>query len=209
MSIEILNCEQGSLMWHEARRGVPTASCFANILSKGRGSAPSRTRQTYLLTLAGEILTGKPASEYQFTGAHMERGRAMEAEARDLYAMVHDAEPLQVGFIRNTSAFGITGCSPDSTVGTGGLLEIKTKLPHLQLELLLAAEFPDEHKAQVQGQLWVAEREWCDFVSYWPGLPPFEARVHRDEPYISALKVEVQSFCDELAATVEKFQRAA
>lgn len=207
MSIEILNCEQGSLDWHDARRGIPTASCFADILTKGRSGAESKTRRTYMLTLIGEILTGKPASEYQFTGAHMERGREMEDEARKFYELQNDVEVERVGFVRNVSQFGVTGCSPDSVIDTNGMLEIKTKLPHLQLALLLEGTLPEEHKAQVQGQLWVAEREWQDFVSYWPGLKPFQVRVHRDEAYIATLKVEVEAFLAQMEETLQRIQK--
>ena len=61
------------------------------------------------------------------------------------------------------------------------MMEVKTKLPHLALECLLRGEFPTEHKAQCQGALWVAEREWIDLVAYWPKLPLFVARAYRDE----------------------------
>ncbi len=82
------------------------------------------------------------------------------------------------------------------------MVEIKTKLPHLQLDVLLAGELPEDHKAQCQGQLWVAEREWVDFVSYWPKLPLFVTRVYRDEEYIGALANAVSSFNYELQSLV-------
>ena len=86
-------------------------------------------------------------------------------------------------------------------IGDDGLIEIKSKLPHLQLDVLLRGEMPSEHKAQVQGQLWVCEREWCDFVSYWPRLPLFVKRVCRDEKYIKELQESVEKFWTELHET--------
>jgi hypothetical protein len=154
-----------------------------------------------MLTLIGERLTSEIAPE-GYTNAHMERGQEMEAEARAAYAFLADVEPELVGFIRN----GDAGASPDSLVGANGLVEIKTKLPHLHLDALLLDRLPPEHVAQVQGQLWIAEREWVDFVSYWPKLRPFVKRVHRDEPYIASLKVAVQEFNDELLALMEKLK---
>lgn len=144
------------------------------------------------MKLLGERLTGEPAE--QFTNRHTERGKLFEDEARDLYCLIEDVEPERVGFIRN----GDTGCSPDSLIGTIGMVEIKTKLPHLQLDCLLRDQLPPEHLAQCQGQLWIAEREWVDLVSYWPGLPLFVKRVHRDEAYIRQLKTEVDAFNAEL-----------
>jgi len=63
---------------------------------------------------------------------------------------------------------------------------------------VLGDAVPNEHMAQIQGQLWVAEREWCDFVSYCPKLPLFVKRVHRDEKQIAAIKKAVDIFENEL-----------
>lgn len=198
-AIEIYRGDQGTEEWKRIRSGIPTASEFATVLAKGRGGGESKTRRTYLLKLAGERLTGEPAESY--SNGHMERGKAIEAEARDAYAFMRDADYEQVGFIRNGNA----GCSPDGLIGDDGMVEIKTKLPHLQLEVLLANELPAEHVAQCQGALWIAEREWLDFVSYWPRLPLFTVRVQRDEAYIARLKIEVADFNSELDAIIKRF----
>lgn len=197
MTVEIFDCLQGSDEWFEVRAGIPTASGFHKVLAKGQG----KTRREYLLKLAGEIITGEPAESY--SNAHMERGHAMEPEARAYYAFAKDAELEQVGFIRN----GQKGCSPDSLVGTDGLLEVKTKLPHLAIDAILKDRFPPEHIAQCQGNLWVAEREWIDIIVYWPRIPPFIKRTYRDENYIRELAAEVDRFNDELAETVERIRQ--
>jgi hypothetical protein len=194
--LQIFNCEQGSIDWFAARRGILTASQFHILLQKSRSGGPSKERESYLNELAGEILTDEVAPG--FSNEHTERGHVMEAEARNLYSMIRDVEPLQVGFLRR----GGMGCSPDSLVGDDGMLEIKTKLPKLQIALLKSGVLPDEHKPQVQGQLLVSARQWCDFMSYWPGLPPFLVRVHRDETYIASLKVAAMDFLMDLDATV-------
>ena len=195
--IERFDMEQGSEEWFEARRGIPTASEFATVMAKGDG----KTRRTYMLKLAGEILTGRPAE--QFTNAHMERGHEMEPEARSLYALQMDKDPELVGFLRN----GRKGCSPDSLIGANGMLEIKTKLPHLLIDLLDRDRFPPEHVAQCQGALWVAEREWIDLAVYWPGLPLYVSRQFRDEAYIANLSSEVDRFNEDLDVLVAKIKR--
>lgn len=196
--MQILNCEQNSEEWLMARCGIPTASEFATVMAKGRGGGDSKTRQTYLYKLAGEVITGRPMET--FSNVHMERGHAMEAEARDLYAFMTDAPLERVGFIRN----GRKGASPDSLSGSSGMVEIKTKLPHLMIETILRGEFPPEHKAQCQGQLWVAEREWVDIAVYWPGMPLFVQRAHRDEAYIRDLASAVDQFNAELDMIVDR-----
>lgn len=202
MTVEILHdIIQGSPEWYRARLGIPTASCFADVLAKGKGGGESLTRGRYLRTLAAEIITGEPGES--FTTPAMERGKAMEAEARRLYAFMHDAEPALVGFVRN----GRVGCSPDALLGNDGLLEIKTKRGDILIEALLREDVPPEHVAQVQGALWVAEREWCDLACYWPGMPLVVRRAYRDAAYIARLQDETARFLDELDALVERVRR--
>jgi hypothetical protein len=198
--IDIFDCEQGSEAWFKLRMGIPTASEFATILAKGRDGGASRTRKTYMLKLAGEIITGEPMESY--TNAHMERGKIMEEEARSFYAFMHDVDPQKVGFVKN----GSKGCSPDSFIGNNGMLEIKTALPHILAELILKGDFPPEHKAQCQGGLLVAEREWIDISVYWPRMPRFVKRAYRDAPYIAELKDAIDQFNDELAETVQRIR---
>jgi hypothetical protein len=194
---------QGSPEWFAVRRGIPTSSQFATIMAKGRTKGePSKTRKTYLYKLAGERLTGEPMDS--FSNGHMERGHTMEPEARQFYAFLQDAEPQLVGFITS----GPKGCSPDSLIGADGMLEIKTKLPHLMLEAHERGEFPPEHRAQCQGQLWIAEREWVDLICYWPRMKPLIVRAYRDDAFIAELSAEVDRFNDELETLVAKYSPA-
>ena len=199
--MQIIDCIQGTPEWFAARAGIPTASQFATVMASGRGGAESKTRRTYMLKLAGEIITGEPMDS--FSNVHTERGHEMEPEARNFYAFKHDCEPQLVGFIRS----GNTGASPDSLIDNNGMLEIKTKLPHLLLDVLLRGDFPADHRAQCQGQLWIAEREWIDLICYWPKMPPHIVRAYRDEPYIKQISAAVDQFNDELAEIVARFQQ--
>lgn len=198
--LQIIECEQGTDAWYAARLGIPTASCFSTVMAKGRDGGASKTRGDYLRKLAGEILTGKPMDSY--SNGHMERGKEWEPDARNLYAFMHDCEPQLVGFIRN----GKKGCSPDSLIGNDGGLEIKSAAAHIQVERLLAGKLPAEHKGQVQGNLWIAEREWWDFTSYCPGLPLFVVREYRDDDYIWKLQTAVDEFNEELEQVVQRLR---
>lgn len=195
--MQIFDVEQGEADWFQCRLGIPTASKFATVMAKGEG----KTRSEYMRTLAGEVLTGEPAES--FTNVHMERGKTMEDEARDTYAFLEGVEIQRVGFIRN----GNRGASPDSLIGTNGGLEIKTALPKIQIDRLERDRLPPEHRAQVQGNLWISGREWWDFVSYWPKLPMLTVRVYRDEAFIKEMSDEIDRFNDELAALVERVRR--
>lgn len=197
MSLQIIDCDQNSPEWISARLGIPTASKFATVMAKGEG----KTRSEYMRKLAGEIYTGEPSES--FSNSHTERGHEFEPLARGEYAFITGNTVKQVGFVRN----GNKGASPDSLIGDDGGLEIKTALPHIQIDRLDRDRLPPEYKAQVQGNLWVAEREWWDFVSFWPKLPILNVRVYRDEEYIEAMSDEVDRFNDELAAMVERIGR--
>lgn len=199
--MEIINCPQNSDEWLQARSGIPTASMFKDVMAKTgpRGGVP-KGRQTYIRKLAGEILTGEPMAHY--TNADMERGHEREVEARDLYAMLKDVEPEQVGFIKNYNC----GCSPDALIGEDGMWECKDALAHIQIERLLKGTLPREHVAQCQGQLMVSKRQWVDFMSHCRGLPPLIIRVERDEKYIDGLRVDINCFVAELNELVEKIR---
>lgn len=197
--LDICDAEQGSPEWFEFRRGVVTASNFQCLLAK---SADRKGRRTLMYDLAGEILSGQCAESY--SNGYMERGKALEAEARDWYVFNTDADLTRVGAIR--SSYLGAAVSPDSLIGKDGGLEIKTRMARLQLELLESGEFPNEHKGQVQGAMWLTARPWWDFVSYCKGLPKFKIRVYRDEAYIATLAVAVKEFNEELKQLVRKFQ---
>jgi len=199
--IEVFDHPQGSPDWFACRAGLPTASSFDTVMAKGKDGGRSITRDKYMRQLAGEIITGEPAPE-GYSNGFMERGKLLEDEGRTLYAFMRDADPRIVGFIRN----GQKGASPDSLLGEAGGLEIKTAIPAVQIERLERGSLPPEHKAQVQGNLWVAERDWWDFCSYCPKMPPLIIRVRRDEDYIRTMADAVERFNDELALLVERIR---
>ena len=188
--------EQNSDEWFEIRKGLPTSSQFKSILAKGEG----KTRKSYMNRLAAEIITGRPGET--FSRPELARGHAMEGEARDFYSFLTNSEPERIGFARN----GKKGSSPDSLIGNNGLLEIKTQRGDLLIETITRNEFPSEHVAQVQGQLWVMEREWCDIIVYWPSMPPFIKRAYRDSFFISKLSAAIDQFNEELAELVERIK---
>jgi hypothetical protein len=196
--LEIFNCAQNTPEWYAARLGIPTASQFHAILAQGQG----KVRRKYMMELIGERLTGDNAAS--FSNVHTERGHTLESDARELYSFETIEPIVQVGFVRRGQLPFVVGCSPDALVGYDGVLEIKTKLAHLQLEVLDKGAVPAEHVAQCQGALWVTQRKWLDFVSYWPGLPLFIKRVYPDVEYIAKLETAVQEFIQEMCTLVSR-----
>jgi hypothetical protein len=191
MSMQIIrDLEQGSPEWHALRSGIVTMSNVDCLLVDGKHSSGlGAGAYTYMNQLIGERICGEPDDSFQ-GNRHTERGHLLEDQAGALYES-------QTGLVREKAAIILNhecGYSPDSTIYDDGLLEIKTKLPKIQVEVILAGEVPKEHIPQCQGGLWVSEREWIDFVSYWPGMPLFVKRVHRDEMMIKKMAARVKIF---------------
>lgn len=186
----ITEVEQGSSEWLALRLGIVTCSELECLLVNGKGEAGFGAGAfTYMNTLIGERITGEAADPFM-GNRHTERGHELEDVARKLYEQREEVETNQVAIILNHGA----GYSPDSLVGAKGLTEIKTKLPKFQVEVILSGEIPKEHVAQCQGGLWISEREWIDFVCYWPGMPLFIKRAYRDEAMIRKLSERVSTF---------------
>ena len=199
--MKIIDCEQNSPEWFQARCGIPTASNFGLILTtKGE---PSKQAIKYAYRLAGERITGKQEDTYQ-NGA-MLRGQEMEDEARKLYQVLTEEEVQKVGFCVTTGKVKY-GASPDSLVGEKGGLEIKCPIMSTHVSYLLDGTLPTDYIQQVQGNLLVTGREWWDFMSYYPAMKPFVIRVKRDEAFLKLLDEELKSFCKIVDETTEKIK---
>ena len=198
--MKILLCEQRSPEWYAARLGVPSASDFDKIVTmKGE---TSKQVGKYLFKLAGEKVSGKCEETYQ--NAAMLNGIQKETEARQLYEMINDVKVDQVGFCLADD--GSAGCSPDGLIGEEGGLEIKCPTISTHVEYLLDGLLPSEYFQQVQGNLYITERKWWDFMSYYPGLKPFIIRVYPNFKFIDAFDKQIKEFSVALKETIIKIQ---
>lgn len=191
--------EQGTDTWFALRSGRATASCFADVLAKGQG----KTRSAYLRKVVAERLVGKPLDTYK--NAHMERGQEQEPLARLAYEAATDYVLDRIAFIEHDTL--LSGCSPDSLIYGKRLgVEIKCVIPTVQVETILAGGYPSEHRAQVQGSLWLTGYEEWDFVSYSPMMPAhlrsYIFTVQRDEEYIKTIDAEVRRFLAEVDTVI-------
>lgn len=195
--------EQGSPEWLLARLGRATASSFQSILAKVQYGGESATRRNYRATLVLERLTEEPKEHIknEFT----DWGHDTEELARTMYMARTGNIVEQVGFAQHDEL--MAGASPDGLISTDGGIEIKCKTSANHLEGLKLGRMPNIHRAQVQGNLWIFEREWWDYVSFDPRFPDNAQllidRIYRDEKYISQLISEVTMFLDEVADDVE------
>ena len=201
----IKDIEQGSQDWLDLRLGKITASRVADIMSNGRGGKPSLKSESYMNELISEILTGSQVDFKQ--NAAMEWGTACEPQARAMYELQNDVDVEEVAFIQLNEHVGV---SPDGLVGSEGMLEIKCPTSKKQIERALSDSYHADYKAQIQMQLWVSGRKWCDFVSFDPRINGnasyLQETVYRDEDYIKEMESRINAFIESMLDKLAKLK---
>lgn len=203
----IHSMEQGTPGWLALRLGKITASRFKDVMTNGRGGNPSKAAESYMIELAIEKITGN--SLPFFENDAMRHGTETEPQARAMYELISGNEVSEVAFIEHNEFVGV---SPDGLIGNDGLIEIKCPNTKTQVERFLSGVgLPSDYKWQVHGQIWVAEREWCDFLSFDDRIDTTAqylcTRVHRDESLIKELSERVSKFSDELQNMIVKLSK--
>lgn len=203
-----MSAPQGSPEWLAERMGKVTASRVADVLARTKSGA-SASRANYSAQLVCELLTGKPSES--FTNAAMERGTELEPFARDAYCQHRGELVEQCGFLLHPTIADL-GASPDGLVGADGLVEIKCPGAAAHIETLQSG-IPSKYIAQVQTQMMVTGRAWCDFASFHPDFPDhLRLSVHRidaDPACHDLIETAVGEFMAEVRATVAKLQARA
>jgi putative phage-type endonuclease len=198
--------EQGSPEWFALRLGKVTASRIADVLAKVK-TGEAVTREDYRTELVVQRLTNKPSET--FTNPAMEWGVLQEPMARITYEAHASVFVELVSFVEHPTIEWY-GCSPDGLVGDDGLIEIKCPSSKNHIKYLLNGKPPVKYVPQMQCQMAVTGRKWCDFVSYDPRLPEdlklFVVRLERDEEYIKSMEGEVQKFLSEVDEMVTKLK---
>lgn len=198
---------QGTPEWYAARAGKVTASRIADLTAKLATGKPSALRATYMGELLCERLTG--VCEPGYVSPAMQWGKDCEPAARDAYGERFGVEVYEVGFVDHPEV-AMSGCSPDGFVGEVGLVEIKCPNTATHIETLDAEKVPTKYLGQIQWQLACTGRQWCDYVSYDPRLPPelqlFIQRVPLDHSAVLVLETEVADFNRELDAKVARLR---
>jgi hypothetical protein len=175
--MRIIDVRQQSETW-ERWRNRPTASEFGKFVTAVRGDYSSQATGYAAKIVAKRlgVYTEPPPSFW------MEWGTEHEPNAKHAYTLATGREIQDVGFVipDKTDAYG---CSPDGLIGDDGLIEIKCPAPETLIAYHAADEFPQQYKPQVQGQLLITGRAWCDFYVWHPELTPFCVRVEPDAEY--------------------------
>jgi putative phage-type endonuclease len=205
MTIDPKNVEQGTDIWRELRLGHVTASSVADIMAKGK-SGEAESRRKYKLRVVAERLTKQGQESYM--NAAMEWGVDQEPFARMAYEIATNQFVDKTGFWHHPSIAWV-GVSPDGLVDNDGLVEIKCPNTTTHLDYIDDDKVPAKYFKQIQCQLWVTGRTWCDFVSFDPRLPHyaqlFIKRCLRDDEFIAEMENAVREFLSEVEFLVNKF----
>lgn len=157
----IKDIQQGTPEWFKIREGKMTASHAQAIGNQGKGL------ETYIYELMAEYFSS--GEKEQFSNEHTERGNELETLARQIYELEKEVDVQQVTFIELDE---YVGCSPDGLIGKDGLIEIKCPNDTEYLKYLLngSKQIDTKYDWQVQMQLLITERKWCDLVIYNPNF---------------------------------------
>jgi hypothetical protein len=201
--------EQGSPEWLALRCGMLTASEVKLILTPTGKAADNDKTRAHVWELAAQRISGHVEPTY--ISDDMLRGHDEELLARQAYDQCI-AATTTTGFVVNTRLGFPIGCSPDWLVGADGLGEAKSRRQKFQVQTIcenvLTDTCPDEYLMQVQAQLWVTGRKWCDFCSYSNGLHMAVIRVLPDPEWQERFEAAATAFEAKVQKAVNDYRAA-
>lgn len=155
--MQIVNVDQRSPEWFALREKRMTASHAQAIGNNGKGL------QSYIMELMQDYYS--TAEKERFSNKDTERGNELENTAGFIYEMETGIITQKVGFVIYNE---YVGCSPDLFAGPAGLVEIKCPADKAYFDLLISDKVDTGYIWQMQMQMLICERAWCDFVAYNP-----------------------------------------
>ena len=183
--MQIFNLPQQSEEWFELRKGKMTASHAQAIGLNGAGL------KTYIRELMAEYYS--KGTKKRFSNFQTDRGNDLEPSAAMVYSFKTGLEVQRdIGFVLMGD---YVGCSPDSFVCSDGLAEIKCPDDKAYFDLLLDGKIESKYIWQMQMQMLVCGKSWCDFVAYNPNFKQdvWIDRVLPDPKKFDALKAGFES----------------
>lgn len=180
--------EQGTEEWFDLRKGKITASVIKDIMGiRGIG----KSANTLAMKIAYEYCTDFEIE--RFSTADTERGNELEPVARAKYEDDFNVRVDEGGFF----SLDDLGVSPDGLVGDEGLTEIKCPAYKNHMKVLKSQDVDPQYVPQIQFQLLVTGRKWCDFISYCEQMPEgkqlFVKRVYADPKYQQLIMERIEA----------------
>lgn len=189
--------------WRAARRGLVTASRFKDVCTKSRNGKKwyGETARSYAMDLIAEMLTSEPAEEMHTSS--MDHGNSFEREAIEAYQAA-TFNLVQPGKLVMPWPDRRIGGTPDGFVGKQGIVEVKCPFNSaIHLKTITYEKMPTEHRYQVQGNLWLTDRQWLDFICYDPRINQPHLRLYIDRVMRDDILIRT-----EIAPVVSAFEDA-
>lgn len=177
----IIEGEQRSDEWYEARRGKVTCS-NASVIMNGSPSQWKNYMDDLRAERQGGALTGKDISHVRA----IKHGTDTEQRAVSMYELEKGVPVTRVMLVQHDKLLDVCG-SPDGLILNHGkrtpkliLGGVEAKCPFKQEihEQTLRIGMPERHTAQVQSLIWLCETPWWDFVSYAPYMADHTKRLY-------------------------------
>lgn len=192
--MKIHNFDQRSDEWKSIRMGKFGGTDAQIVANNGTGL------QTLIYKKVAELMTGK--SEDEYTNLDMQRGVEQEEIARGMYELTTGREVKTVGYCENDE---YSGCSPDGLVGDDGLVEIKCQKDSVFVKTMYTKKIDTKYVYQIQMQLYVTGREWCDFVAFNDNFKDLIIiTVKRDEAIINKIKLGLEEGKKQIKQIMER-----
>lgn len=205
--------QPGTSEWMALRCGSVGASDAPRVVRRMKSGGYSADRESLLAEKVLERLTGVATDRVKT--AAMLMGLEREPVARLTYALIRGVEVAEVDPMPHPSIVG-AHASPDGLVGKG-LIEIKCPQPAAHLNTLISEAVSEDYLVQMQWQMAVTGRAWCDYASFNPDFPPemrlWVRRIPRDPKRIAELEREIKGFIKEIELRLDRlssrYQKAA
>lgn len=201
LKVKIIEVEQRSEAWHQARSGRITGTGLKKIL----GTPKVRDQFFY------EILSERLSTEANSEESAMDRGIRLEKEAIECYEASHNVKITPVGFVQRGDNKWI-GYSPDGLIkdNTAKDIEIKCLSSANHIKVFLTKEIPEEYIPQgIHGFVVNDDLMERDFVFYDPRITikPLVIITMKREDYkdqIAEAKKSAEDFISSINKTIEE-----
>jgi putative phage-type endonuclease len=162
---------QGTPEWFAVRQGKFTSSTISDLFMK----ETTIGYQEAINRVVFERIAGESPETY--SNEFMKRGTELEPQAREAYELETFNKIHEVGFIEFDKWLG---GSPDGLIGDEGILEVKVPKWNTLINYILKDIIPKEYVYQMQCNLLVSGRKWCDFYVWHPKFQPILKRIKPD-----------------------------
>ena len=192
----IVNIEQNSPEWFDLRSKRMTASHAQAISANGKGL------ETYINGLMQNYYSSAEPDNYK--SKSMERGNELESSAVFAYESETGCDVERVGFVIHDE---FSGCSPDG-FSEDGLVEIKCLEDKAYFQYLLDEKIDTKYYWQMQMQMYICEKDWCDYVVYNPNFKKslIIKRISQDRDKFKKILVGIDSGTEKIKTIQSQFE---